>query len=532
MKKFVFVAAAALAVMACNDIEPAKQDSLVRLDPVITRALSLNFNSGDEIGVKITMDDDSSVYVENEKMTYDGSAFSSDLKWYADGGKTCTVTAWYPYLELGFPESFTVAQDQSLGTESSDFMMAVEKGVYPSSDAVLAKFRHQFSQINVVITSDFDVAVDDVTIKGVNPTAVFSTAEDGSVVATADPDAALVDIKAEEITAGKLYSVVLVPQDLAQFGLSVSVKQGSTILSGISNASLKPGYSYTITAVVTVDQVTASISGEILAWEDGGNLDAGDYEVPFEEFEDYFVYDGVRYNTVEIGGKRWMAAPLAYLPQGKAASDSPAAGAIAGGVFYPYSVVDGQAVAQTDAASVKAKGYLYSIQAALGVSDINADNFTTFEGVQGICPKGWHVPSRNEYVALCGYSIANKLVGETSPVTDTNAAWWDSAVNYGNVSKANESGFNFTFSGTIANFAYGKLVLSATNTTVEDYYGNPSLNYLWTSTGIANGTQTAPNCYFGAMMTTFTKAMYPLGRLTIAQLGYQVGAASVRCVKD
>ena len=138
-------------------------------------------------------------------------------------------------------------------------MLAVENGVYPSSDAVLAKFRHQFSQINVVIKADFDVAVGSVQLKGVNPSALITRNDDGSISVVADPEAEACNVTAEEITPGKLYSAVLVPQDLSSFGLSVEIKNGSTILSGISNASLRPGYAYTITAQVSADQVSASI---------------------------------------------------------------------------------------------------------------------------------------------------------------------------------------------------------------------------------------------------------------------------------
>ena len=528
MKKTAIFSAAVLLLAACNKGNEVLPPASVRLEPIITRALSLNFNSGDEIGVELKMEDDGSIYAANERMSYDGNCFSGDLKWYADGGRKCRVTAWYPYSEAGFPERFTVAQDQSTGTEASDFMLAVENGVYPSSDAVLAKFRHQFSQINVVIKADFDVAVGSVQLKGVNPSALITRNDDGSISVVADPEAEACNVTAEEITPGKLYSAVLVPQDLSSFGLSVEIKNGSTILSGISNASLRPGYAYTITAQVSADQVSASISGDILAWEDGGNLDAGAYEVPFEEYEGYFVYDGVRYETVSIGGRKWMASPLAYIPSGSSPSADPSSGSI----FYPYSSDGSVCTALTDAASIREKGYLYTPEAALCVT-LDDSNYSSFEGVQGICPKGWHIPTRAEYFALCGYSNKSTVLGESGAQTDRNALMWDADADYATVARFNEAGFNFVFSGMLYNGAYNKNLISSSNSTVEDYYGNLSVNYLLTSSALGSSTSSGVVKYnMAVLMTTFTLSAYPLGRVTISQMPHNSGAAALRCVKD
>lgn len=528
MKKTTILAAAALMLVACNKPDNALPPADVRLDPIITRALSLNFNPGDEIGVELKMEDDGSVYAANERMSYDGNCFSGELKWYADGARKCRVTAWYPYSEAGFPERFSVSQDQSTGTEASDFMLAVESGVYPSSDAVLAKFRHQFSQINVVIKSDFDVAVEDVQIKGVRTVALISRNDDGSVSVVADESAELCDITAEEITAGKLYSAVLVPQDLSSFGLSVAVRNGSTILSGISNASLRPGYAYTITAQVSADQVSASISGDILAWEDGGNLDSGEYETPFEEYDNYFVYDGLRYETVSLGGRKWMASPLAYLPAGSSPSADPSSGS----VFYPYSSDGSVCTALTDAASIREKGYLYTPEFALGVS-LDDSNYSSFEAVQGICPKGWHVPTRAEFFALCGYSNKSTVLGEGAAQTDKNALMWDTDADYATVARFNEAGFNFVFSGMLYNGAYNKNLISASNCSVDAYYGNSSVTYLLSSSALGSTVSAGVTKYnMAVLMTTFTLSAYPLGRVTISQLPHNAGAAALRCVKD
>lgn len=526
MKKFLLFAAAILALVSCNEEVEMTQDLEVRLDPIITRALSLNFNEGDEIGVNIKMDEDQSVYASNARFTYAGGVFEGDLKWYKDGAKTSSLTAWYPYMEGGFPTEFSVELDQSEGTNASDFMIAKESKVYPSSSPVLAKFRHQFSQLNISVKADFDVAVESVTVKNIVPTAVISTESDGSVSIAPKAGAQLADIVAEEIEPNKLYSAVVVPQSLENFGLAVSVKNGSTILSGIKDAVLKSGYSYTIVVTVTADQVTAAISGEIEAWGDGGTLNGGDYEVPFQEFDGYFIYDGVRYNTVVINGRTWMASSLAFLPLGASPSSDPSQGS----VFYPYAIKDGVPVALTDAESVKKLGYLYTHKVAFG-KEVTSEDFHLQEGIQGICPKGWHIPTRAEMYALCGASNRSYILNETGNQTDPNAYLWDPEVNYSTVAKYNAAGFNYTFSGMQFNGNYNKTVISASNSTEESYYGNLAVTYYLCSTAAQKVESSGTLNYF-VQMTTFTKTMYGKGRVSLSYMGYGKGATALRCIKD
>ena len=94
-----------------------------------------------------------------------------------------------------------------------------------------------------------------------------------------------------------------------------------------------------------------------------------------------------------------MTEPMAYLPEGMTASADPASGS----VWYPYSSDGTAGTALTDEESIKALGYLYSYEAVFGTA-FTDENYNTFEGAQGICPKGWHVPTRAEFLELFGYS--------------------------------------------------------------------------------------------------------------------------------
>ena len=223
-----------------------------------------------------------------------------------------------------------------------------------------------------------------------------------------------------------------------------------------------------------------------------------------------------------------MASNLAYVPAGITVSSDPTSGK----VFYPYSSDGTTATVLTDNESILAKGYLYSIETALGGVTLNDENFSSFEGVRGICPKGWHIPTRAEYFSLCGYSNKSEVLGETAAQTDENAYLWDASVKYSTIAKFNEAGFNFSFSGMINSSKYQTLVISSKNSTVEQYFGNIALNYLMTSSALSRSATSTVKYNYGALMTTFVLSSYPLGRMSIANLPHNSGACPLRCIKD
>ena len=80
-------------------------------------------------------------------------------------------------------------------------------------------------------------------------------------------------------------------------------------------------------------------------------------------------------------------------------------------------------------------------------AEVTKDNYTTFEGAQGICPDGWHIPTRAEFVALCGNS--NKANGESGTLIDKNAAYFDEGYNGAKITALDADGFGWSFSGVM-----------------------------------------------------------------------------------
>lgn len=238
-------------------------------------------------------------------------------------------------------------------------------------------------------------------------------------------------------------------------------------------------------------------------------------------------YGGVGYHTVEMkDGRIWLVEPLQYVPAGKTPSSDPAD---RNGIWYPFTTAG---AADTDASSIASRGYLYDYATAFG-AEITADNYTTFEGTQGICPDGYHIPSRAELVALCGYS--NKAADESAVLVDKEAAYYNSDYNRAKVTDLDADGFAWPFAGMInlttptGTGKFAATLTSSANCSVDSYLGKLAMTYLIGSTGYAVNS-TSGNVQFFGMMSTFTKT-YPEGRATVSYTNYLSGY-SVRCIKN
>lgn len=121
-------------------------------------------------------------------------------------------------------------------------------------------------------------------------------------------------------------------------------------------------------------------------------------------------YDGNTYKTVQIGKQCWMAENLrtTHYPDGKeiakgTVSDKKSnlgykynASYNKGYWYYPNGGPTGPGVFWC----TLDYGYLYNWKAAMGNANKNASNSNR---VQGICPKGWHLPSWSEWEQLVNY---------------------------------------------------------------------------------------------------------------------------------
>lgn len=244
--------------------------------------------------------------------------------------------------------------------------------------------------------------------------------------------------------------------------------------------------------------------------------------VEFVEHEDHFMYDGAKYRTkVAHDGSKWMIDPLHFVPEGKKVSDDATDG---NGIWSP---IDQDKKPLNDAESVAKFGYCYDLQTALA-TEITPENCAKLEGVQGICPKGWHVPTKAEF---------DSAFGPKSPLYDAD--------DYKgvHVTKFCEAGFNWSFSSYVmrntiqgkGKYMYFKLDEKKCNQ--KEWFGNNGLGFMISSSTPANpvkydkeNPELVKNIQFYGLMSTFS-SKFPEGKLSMAFNNLKA-ANQLRCVKD
>jgi uncharacterized protein (TIGR02145 family) len=155
------------------------------------------------------------------------------------------------------------------------------------------------------------------------------------------------------------------------------------------------------------------------------------------------VRDGQVYQAVCIGNQNWMAQNLNYKAPGSITyNNDPANGAIYGRLYDWATLMQG--------------------------ADSSSKNPS---GIQGVCPKGWHIPSNDEYVTMVSVFGGSDPAG--GPMKSTSSLW-----NSPNTGATNSCGFSglpagfgdnstspatFAGLGTAAQFATATLTKNGNN---------------------------------------------------------------------
>ena len=537
-KSLTFIFAAALLV-SCQQEENEMTTPFclpmasITISPVITRATEVNFETGDKIGVTIIQNGDF-VYAENKLMTFNDGVFAGDLLWYPEGNDKSQIVAYYPYREGNTPTSFSVEADQTTGYGASDLMAASNKDVLPTVNTITMNFKHLLTKLVINVTKEVEANITSIALKGSIPTATLDLA---ALTVTADANVAATNITAQVVETNKTYRALIVPQTVA-LTLEVATSDGKTLSQKLTSTTLAQGGQYSVNIRVLPDDIEVKLIGDIENWTDEGEIGA-DNEIPFEEHlnENYFLYDNVKYNTVTLAnGTTWMAEPLIYLPKGYTPSTDPTADSH---VWYPYEIkADGATVATTEESAIKELGYLYDFQVALGGKEITESNLNSFEGAQGICPKGWHIPTRLEYFNLVG-KTTNDVDGKV-PADGDKALFYDAVYDGAKISSLNNAGFNYQFSGVrmatslTGAGSYQKTAIAEDANIQTAWHGKPAMNYLMTSTAfkpVYNSTSgLLTNIQFFGLMSTIN-AKYSEGRLSLSYVSIKAGM-QLRCVRD
>ena len=481
---------------------------------MITKATEVNFETGDQIGLTITKLNAAEKHADNALLAFDGSVFTGELMWYNDANSESDVYAYYPYDAEGTPSTYEAVADQTAGTGSADFMAAAKSGVLPSPNAITMVFKHLMTKIVVNIENQSGASVDAVELTGTPASAAVNVAE-----LTVTPAEETVAVKAYEATAGKVWQAIIVPGTV-KMELVVSLSNGKKMVQPLTQMELKSGAQYTVNARIVADDMAVTASGEIENWTDGGEIEfdgegsTEDLPVEFTEYEGYFVYDGVEYKTVTLAdGNTWMAENLRFIPRGRTVSSNPAEDA---GIWYPASNADKVA----DPALAETLGLLYDAATAFG-AEITVENAATFEGTQGICPTGWHIPTVAEMTGLVGHCSNSAMI-------NTEGAYYDATIKGASLAALAEDGWNWQFA-SMRNKANTAGNGSYTVTNYNGVYG--IMSYLIGSSNYQvtkNDDGSLKNVQYYYLMPTYNASNE---KVTVAYGNFLAGA-SLRCVKN
>lgn len=516
MKRYFALAFAALAFAACQQaVEPHVINGKVQVEPVITKATEVNFENGDQIGLTIAKVNGTEAYASNACLTFDGNVFSGELMWYTDAYSEANVYAYYPYKAEGAPAAYTAVADQTAGIGQADLMAAVKNNVLPTTNAITMVFKHLMTKIVMNVDNASGADVTSVELKG---SPVSCEVDYVNLAVAAATETAVV--KAYEATSGKVWQAIIVPGTM-KLELAVTLSNGKKITQPLAEMTLKSGGQYTINARIVEDNMIVAASGEIENWTDEGEIEfegegtTEDAPVEFTEHEGYFVYDGVRYNTITLAdGNTWMAENLRFIPRGKTVSSNPVEDA---GIWYPAANAEKVA----DPALAETLGLLYDAATAFGVEAVTLENADTFEGAQGICPTGWHIPTVTEMTGLVGQCSNSALI-------NTNGAYYDSTAKGASLTTLAEAGWAWQF----ASMRNKANTTGAGSYTVTNYNGTYGvMSYLIGSSIYQKTTNTdgsLKNVQYYYMMPTYNASNE---KVTVAYGNFLAGA-SLRCVKN
>ena len=193
-------------------------------------------------------------------------------------------------------------------------------------------------------------------------------------------------------------------------------------------------------------------------------------------------YDGNTYNTVQIGNQCWMKENLrtTHYANGTSIALGSTTSTTTAYRYYPGN----------NSSNVVIYGYLYNWKAVMRNSSSSDANPS---GVQGVCPTGWHVPSKVEWDQLRQYvSRQNEYLcgGNNSTIIakafSATTGWYSSSDNcdVGNdLSANNATGFSALPAGeyysNYSGFGKGAEIWSATEANSTDPYSF----HLWYDTG-------------------------------------------------
>ncbi len=293
MKKILFFTLCVLAAAGCQkDMGGAAvADGRIRIETEYpaTKATSTGFEAGDKIGlyaVEYSGEVPGALqiggnYLNNELMTYDGSAWNagSTLYWSENA---CDFYAYYPYMEPASIEEqlFEVAVDQSTartaealgGYEASDLLWAKATGAKQADGAVKLQFKHMMSKIvvNILKGPKYEGELPEDIIVHVYNTVTSAKVDFASGTLEKYLYGTKKTITAKQVD-GDTFEAIVVPQNIERRTSLVEITMGGIAYMLDYSMSFRPGYCHTINVTLNTspeqEKIEISIDGSIDGWQ-------------------------------------------------------------------------------------------------------------------------------------------------------------------------------------------------------------------------------------------------------------------------
>ena len=497
--------AAFLTVLSCtgnSDRDEIPEGKLaISLEPsslALTKA-GTSFDEWDMIGLSVVgwldgKEQDLTGIRNEDNVCYMCSSGSfipdSSPAYYPDRTTKCTFYSYYPHKSKGFekdsndlPVEVKSDQNSYYDYKGSDYMVAVERNITPSTAPVPMKFSHILSRVTINLIAGEGCTVPELKKMEVTLKSLFSKAVYDVEKKSFSDLSVKSDIKANTISSHSIsnglggISAIVVPQTfrageslfyLGIYDKTLAYKPSGELVfeSGKDNV-------FNVTVTITNMGPSVSVSSEIKDWSDGGTVTGmAEEESKFKGTVNDI--EGHTYPYVEIDGIYWFAKNL-----------------------YTTKLNDGTAIefregGNADWMKLETPAYTYFKNIPENLTKLGAlYNYKVVETGK-LCPAGWRVPTKAELAALVdeenGY-------GTVDVPTLISPEWTG-------MKATNETGFS-AMPGGMA---------------MEDWLMNEC--YLWSSTVDETATSNLKCGYLYLSNYPWTDFHMP-----------QVGMA-VRCVKD
>lgn len=285
MKKYILLAAAVMALAACNnDDDTYTADAPVEAhitatigESAVSRVSDSTWGSGDRIGITSGV----GKYVNIEYTTTGDGFFTGNKIYFKNKREPEDFTAYYPFTgtEGTTPapvETFTRADNQTSAAQPRiDFLYAEVSDVLAEKNSVVAfSFTHQMSRITFTFINGNNGAnvslMSSYTIEGLVMKGAFDP-QTGVCAATGDVDPENLRIDVSGVQSGvAVASLILFPQSVEgkEVMLRVADSEGGKYFCELSfkNDSLEPGNHYQYTIIVNKTEMIVGKSS-ISPWE-------------------------------------------------------------------------------------------------------------------------------------------------------------------------------------------------------------------------------------------------------------------------